>query len=75
MSKRLRREEQQALELKELALFEDEQEDELQARLARIFAPAIWGRFGAGFKIQDLREDYYDQTLEIFKVEMRKRFS
>lgn len=68
MSKRLRREFQAERELI-LHSHEAEEEDDYQRRLNRIFAPTVWSRLNKGFRIQDLRENYFNDVIQMFKVQ------
>lgn len=64
MSRRLRLEEEKA----KIKHDEDDEEDKLNLQRQRIYAPLIWKRLGSGIKIQDLKDCYYEETLNMIKV-------
>lgn len=45
-----------------------EEEDKLKLQRERIYAPVIWQRLATGFRIEDLKDNRYDEVLEMFKV-------
>lgn len=46
----------------------EQEEDKLKLQRERIYAPVIWQRLAIGFRIEDLKENRYDEVLEMFKV-------
>lgn len=44
------------------------EEDKIKLQRERIFAPVIWQRFGTGYRIEDLKEARYDETLNMIRV-------
>lgn len=46
----------------------EQEEDKLKLQRERIYAPVIWQRLATGFRIEDLKENRYDEVLEMFKV-------
>ncbi|KAK4873912.1 hypothetical protein RN001_013272 [Aquatica leii] len=64
MSRRLRTEEYRA------NFFQDEepvQEDSFEIQLRRINLPLVWKRNAQGIRFQDLKEQYYDEVLNMIK--------
>lgn len=46
----------------------EQEEDKIKLQRERIYAPVIWQRLATGFRIEDLKENRYDEVLEMFKV-------
>lgn len=65
MSRRLREEENQRLRTTKE---DDYDEDMLKLRKERIYAPILWRRLGTGYRIQDLKEKYFEETLELLNT-------
>lgn len=59
------------LELDKAKQFEQEveqEEDKIKLQRERIYAPVIWQRLATGFRIEDLKENRFDEVLDMFQV-------
>lgn len=64
MSRRLRSENEAAQKVKIEA---EEEDDKLKQIKEKIFAPIVWGRVGTCFRVQDLKENYFEAALALLK--------
>lgn len=46
----------------------EQEEDKIKLQRERIYAPVIWQRLATGFRIEDLKENRYEEVLDMFKV-------
>lgn len=65
MSRRLRKEEEKFKQIKEE---EEEVVDKYEVQMKRIYSPLVWHKTATGFSVQDLKEDHFNEVIEMFKV-------
>lgn len=46
----------------------EQEEDKIKLQRERVYAPVIWQRLATGFRIEDLKENRYEEVLNVFKV-------
>lgn len=46
----------------------EEEKDKIKLLREKIYAPVIWQRLGTGFRIEDLKENRYEEVVNMIKV-------
>lgn len=46
----------------------EQEEDKIKLQRERVYAPVIWQRLATGYRIEDLKENRYEEVLDMFKV-------